>query len=37
MKLDENGILLISEFEGLSLEPYYATAEEKQKGIVTIG
>ena len=37
MRLDTNGINLIAEFEGLSLVPYYATAEEKAKGIVTIG
>jgi len=37
MKLDENGVLLIASFEGLRLEPYYATELEKQKGIVTIG
>lgn len=28
---------LIAEFEGFSDRPYYATAEEKLKGIVTIG
>ena len=28
---------LIAEFEGFSDKPYYATAEEKLKGIVTIG
>lgn len=28
---------LIAEFEGFSAKPYYATAEEKLKGIVTIG
>ena len=28
---------LITEFEGFSDRPYYATAEEKLKGIVTIG
>lgn len=37
MKLSPNGFLLIAEFEGLRLSPYYATAEEKEKGIVTIG
>ena len=37
MKLSPNGFLLIAEFEGLRLSPYYATAEEKAKGIVTIG
>jgi len=37
MKLTPDGFLLIAEFEGLSLVPYYATAEEKQKGITTIG
>jgi len=37
MKLSPDGFLLIAEFEGLSLIPYYATAEEKAKGIVTIG
>ena len=37
MKLDEKGVLLIAEFEGLKLNPYYATELEKQKGIVTIG
>ena len=37
MKLDRNGVNLIAEFEGLILTPYYATALEKQKGIVTIG
>jgi len=37
MKLSPNGFLLIAEFEGLILKPYYATAEEKTKGIVTIG
>lgn len=37
MKLSPKGFLLIAEFEGLSLKPYYATAEEKAKGIVTIG
>jgi len=37
MKLSPNGFLLIAEFEGLSLKPYYATEEEKKKGIVTIG
>jgi lysozyme len=37
MKLDKKGLDLIAEFEGLSLVPYYATAEEKSKGIVTIG
>lgn len=37
MKLSPNGFLLIAEFEGLKLNPYYATAEEKAKGIVTIG
>ena len=36
MKLDRNGVNLIAEFEGLILTPYYATALEKQKGIVTI-
>ena len=37
MKLSPNGFLLIAEFEGLRLSPYYATVEEKAKGIVTIG
>lgn len=37
MKLSPKGFMLIAEFEGLRLEPYYATAEEKDKGIVTIG
>ena len=37
MKLNDNGYNLIAQFEGLKLEPYYATAEEKSKGIVTIG
>lgn len=37
MKLSPNGFLIIAEFEGLSLKPYYATAEEKVKGIATIG
>ena len=32
MKLD-----IIKEFEGLKFSPYYATADEKIKGIVTIG
>ena len=29
--------MIIAEFEGLRLNPYYATEEEKRKGIVTIG
>lgn len=37
MKLSPNGFMIIAEFEGLRLSPYYATAEEKNKGIVTIG
>lgn len=37
MKLSDKGIKLISEFEGFSDRPYYATQEEKEKGIVTIG
>jgi lysozyme len=37
MKINDIGLKLIADFEGLSLVPYYATAEEKQKGIVTIG
>jgi lysozyme len=37
MKLDNKGILLIAEFEGLKLKPYYATPHEQVKGIVTIG
>ena len=37
MKLDTNGYGIIAEFEGLSLVPYYATKEEQNKGIVTIG
>jgi lysozyme len=37
MKLDNKGILLIADFEGLKLKPYYATPHEKTKGIVTIG
>ncbi len=37
MKLSPKGFMLIAEFEGLRLSPYYATAEEKAKGIVTIG
>lgn len=37
MKLNDKGIKLISEFEGFSDRPYYATQEEKQKGITTIG
>lgn len=37
MKLNEKGYRLIAEFEGLRLSPYYATEEEKRKGIVTIG
>jgi lysozyme len=36
-QLNDEGVLLIAGFEGLSLEPYYATADEKAKGIVTIG
>jgi len=37
MKLSPNGFMIIAEFEGLRLNPYYATAEEQKKGIVTIG
>lgn len=37
MKLDINGYKIISDFEGLSLTPYFATTEEKEKGIATIG
>jgi lysozyme len=37
MKLSPNGFMLIQQYEGLKLSPYYATAEEKAKGIVTIG
>jgi lysozyme len=37
MKINDIGLKLIADFEGLSLVPYYATAEEKTKGIVTIG
>jgi lysozyme len=37
MKINDIGLKLIADFEGLSLVPYYATAEEKIKGIVTIG
>jgi lysozyme len=37
MKVDTKGILLISEFEGLRLKPYFATPEEQKKGIATIG
>jgi lysozyme len=37
MKLDKNGVNLIASFEGLRLEPYYATELEKQKGIATVG
>jgi len=36
-QINDDGVLLIAGFEGLSLEPYYATADEKAKGIVTIG
>ncbi len=37
MKLDEAGEKFITEFEGFSDRPYYATEEERKKGIVTIG
>lgn len=37
MKLDNHGIKIIADFEGLSLKPYYATEKEKEKGIATIG
>lgn len=33
MRLSQNGLLLIAEFEGLRLSPYYATDLEK----ITIG
>lgn len=37
MKVDKIGVDLIATFEGFNSKPYYATAEEKVKGIVTIG
>lgn len=37
MELNNDGIKIIADFEGLSLKPYYATQEEKSKNIVTIG
>ena len=37
MKGDKLGVDLIATFEGFSSKPYYATAEEKTKNIVTIG
>lgn len=37
MKLSPNGFMLIQEFEKLMLTPYYATADEKERGIVSIG
>jgi lysozyme len=37
MKLNDKGYRLIAGFEGLRLSPYYATEEEKRKGIVTLG
>lgn len=37
MRLNDKGVNLIAEFEGFSDRPYYATNEEKEKGIATIG
>lgn len=37
MKLNDKAINLIAEFEGYSDRPYFATEEERKKGIVTIG
>ncbi|WP_296636073.1 MULTISPECIES: lysozyme [Flavobacteriaceae] len=37
MRLNDKGVNLIAEFEGFSDRPYYATKDEKEKGIATIG